>query len=154
MKLKDYNEDFFAERTPGQLFWHFGWRIGAAIVAIALTVTCVGLPLGWFNKAADVVSPQNVEAQYRAAYDNMEAMEAAATQWCSFKHAEDDATDPTVKEQRASQRLAVETNFPRIRALYNAAMEDAFRAKYVKPLDLPDDAPTLDQVVARLGCYP
>jgi hypothetical protein len=122
-------------------------------VAVILAVVCLGVPLGWFSKAAEVISPQNVEEQYRDAYNNMTAMEAAGAQWCSLKIAEDGATDPNVKQQRISQRLAVETNYPRIQALYDAAMQDAFRAKYVKPLELPDTAPSLPQMVAQLGCY-
>jgi hypothetical protein len=56
------------------------------------------------------------------------------------------------RTQRVTQEIAQEQNFARIAANYNAAMRNAFAAKYVRPSDLPAEAPPLSEALHAAGC--
>ena len=79
-------------------------------------------------------------------------LQAIGGQWCTASKAEAAEVNPEFKPQRTSQRIAIEQNYDRVKGVYDGRLADAFRAKLVKPSDVPDRAPTLQQTVAALGC--
>lgn len=145
---------FAPENRP---FWGLGIRWLAVtlgvIVVLGVVFGLLGLGLGWFRATTDVVSPENVKAQYQDAYTNYEALKATAGNVCALKTAIATETDPDARTQRVSQELAYEANFRRIAAAYDAAYDDAFRAKHVGPADLPTKAPDLATELTATGCH-
>jgi preprotein translocase subunit SecF len=110
-----------------------------AFVAILL----IGLGLGWFSAGTDVVSAKNVKAQWAEAYKANEALTASVANVCSAKALVAASTSDAERIQRQSQQAAYEMNYARIASDYDAQVRDAFRAKFVKPGDLPARSPTL-----------
>lgn len=102
----------------------------------------------WVLFLANIFSPQNVSAQWQFAYDNQKALVATAGNVCQARKDEAAQTDPALKAQLTSQRIAYEQNYRRIEAEFDAALSNAFKAKLVKPSDVPSQAPTLDQELA------
>ena len=146
--LGDYDQTWLKRQTLGSLFFK---GLGLFIVA-GLVLGIVGLGAGWFKAGTDIISPDNVKSQWQFAYDTEAALDAIGSQWCTAKKAEDAALTNDERLQRSSQRIAVEQNYDRVAATYNGRLADVFRAKLVKPSDVPDRAPTLTQVVERIRC--
>lgn len=113
------------------------------VVALTLVFGAIGFVGGWFSEAVKVVSPANVKDQWRFAYDYDASLTAIAHQWCSAKQVEDAELNPDYKSQRITQRIAIENNYNAVAARYNGRLADAFRAKFVKPPDVPNEAPSL-----------
>lgn len=134
------------KQTPGGLFL----KVVGVFILLSLFFGIIGFFGGWFNTAAKVVSPANVEKQWDFAYSYNNQLGAIAGNWCSAKQAEAAATGDA-KDQRVTQRLAQENLYRTREAEYNAALQNAFKAKLVKPTDVPPVAPTLDQEIASLG---
>lgn len=148
-RIRDYDEDYVLNQRPARL----GWKILGVVVAVALVLGCVGFAFRWLNAGAEVVSPQNVKAQWQFAYDYDEALAGAARQWCTIRQAEVQAPEGSdAQVQRASQRIAVEQLYARNKAEYDARLRDAFRAKWVKPSDVPVRAPALEEKLQEVGC--
>lgn len=149
----DSARPFAPENRP---VWGLGFRWLAAgigvIVLLGVVFGLVGLALGWFRSTTEVVSPENVRAQYQDSYTNFEALRATAGDICSARAAVAAETLPDVREQRVTQELAYEENYHRIAAAYDSAYEDAFRAKHVGPTDLPAKAPDLATELVAVGC--
>ncbi len=122
------------------------------ILVLGLVFGVLGFALGWYRADSDVVSPQNVKAQYQDAYTNFEALKATAGDVCSALTAIDAETDPDARSQRVSEELAYEQNYRRIAADYDAAYDNVFQAKHVGPADLPRTAPGLDAELTTVGC--
>jgi hypothetical protein len=143
------------DRDPvvARALWGSGVRWFAAGLAVLVVLGLTGLALGWFTAATDVVSPENVKAQYQDTYGNYEALKATAGDICAAKAAVAAETDPDTRSQRVSQELAYEANYRRIAAAYDAAYDDAFRAKHVGPADLPHTAPDLPTELDAAGCH-
>jgi len=125
----------------------------AALTGLALIVTGIGFFAGWFQAGVEVVSPANVKEQWAFAYSYDRSLSALAGTWCSAKTAEAAETDPDYRSQRITQRLAYENQYRSVEAQYDAALANAFKAKLVKPSDVPTVAPTLDQKVQKLGLH-
>ncbi|MGZ6005170.1 MAG: hypothetical protein ACXWLH_03380 [Candidatus Saccharimonadales bacterium] len=142
-QIGQYNGDeavtWLKRQTPLGLVLKF---VGL-LIAIMVVTGILGFARGWWDTAVKVVSPENVTKQWKFAYSYDKSLTASAQQWCSVKGAEVQATDPDERSQRTSQRLAIELNYSRIQAQYDAALANAFEAKYVKPPDVPRTAPTL-----------
>ncbi|HEY4460869.1 MAG TPA: hypothetical protein VGN81_41595 [Pseudonocardiaceae bacterium] len=136
--------------------WGLGvrWLVASTVVVVVLALVfgVLGVALGWYNAATDVVSPENVKAQYQDAYSNFEALKATAGDVCSARAAVTAETDPDARTQRVSQELAYEQNYRRIAASYDAAYDNAFQAKHVGPTDLPHTAPDLNAELKVVGC--
>jgi hypothetical protein len=124
------------------LWWAFGLFVVAAIV-----LPIGNLAFGWFNSTLQVVSPQNVREQYSTAYGDWEGMKQAATVVCNFRPVVNAETDPGLKSQRIGELAAYGQNYARIAQDYNAAYDNAFRAKHVGPGDIPKVAPSLDDMM-------
>jgi hypothetical protein len=122
------------------------------ILVLGLVFGVLGFVLGWYRADTDVVSPQNVKAQYQDAYTNFEALKATAGDVCSALAAIDAETDPDARSQRVSEELAYEQNYRRIAADYDAAYDNVFQAEHVGPADLPHTAPGLDAELTTVGC--
>jgi hypothetical protein len=123
----------------------------AAFVALVVGGTALGFALNWGQAAVQVVSPDNVRAQWQFAYTYDESLGALAGNWCTAKQSETAEKDPDYRSQLGVQRRAYENQYRSVEAQYNAALRNAFKAKLVKPSDVPSTAPTLDQKVQALG---
>ncbi|UTU09701.1 hypothetical protein CcrBL47_gp416 [Caulobacter phage BL47] len=117
-----------------------------AVVLVILTANA----LGWLGAGSNVVSAGNVKAQWAEAYKAHESLGSAAFSVCSAEKALANAITDGERIQRQTQLSAYEQNYARIAGEYNAQMADGFRAKYVKPADLPDRAPSLTE--SKLAC--
>lgn len=151
-KLKDYDEAYVSDKVGSMTLGGLLVRALGIVIALALVFGVIGFFAGWFNAAKEVVSPANVKAQWQFAYDYDEQLDAIAQQTCQMRQVEAAETDPAFKTQRTSQRVAIEQNYFRVEAEYNGRLRDAFRAKLVAPTDVPDQAPSLDENLAEVGC--
>lgn len=123
------------------------WLLFAIILlflAVAIMVP-TGWALGWWAEPWRVTSAQNVREQWRFAYTYDESLQAAARQVCSADAALGSATTDTERTQRRSQLIALEQNYARIQAEYDARLRNAFEAGLVAPSDVPRKAPDLAQ---------
>jgi hypothetical protein len=145
----EHETNWLGRQTPFGLVM----KVLAGVLVLSVVFGVVGFAAGWFRTGTDIISPQNVTEQWRFAYDYDESLGAIAKQWCTAKKVEDAETDPEVKAQRVNQTTAQSNNYDRVAAEYNGRLRDAFRAKWVKPSDVPTQAPTLEDKVAQLGCY-
>lgn len=128
----------------------------ALIAVLVALVATVGFVFGWFAVPGRVLGPENVQAQFQQAYDDINSLNAIAANICIAEKARDkypagsdgyNAFEATV--------VAQETNFQRVQNHYNGYIHDPFRAKLVRPRDLPDPAPTETEALAALpggGC--
>lgn len=146
--IGEYDDAYFRRQSPLGL----ALKLLGVVVGLIVVLTVVGFGLGWFRASTAVVSPTNVKAQWQFAYDYNANLKAIAGQWCTAKSAEDSETNPEYKPQRTSQRIAIEQNYDRVKGIYDGRLADAFRAKLVRPSDVPDHAPTLKESTAALGC--
>lgn len=124
--------------------------VGFVLALLGVMILAWGM--GWLDKGSSTVSAQNYQEQWRDAYDNYTSLEATAKNVCRARKNESASTDENSKMQLMAQRTAYEQNYERIAANYNAAMADAFRAKLVRPGDLPTRAPLLEDLLAEGGC--
>lgn len=148
-RLRDINEDSVGNLTPAGLFL----RVMAAIAVFAVVFGLLGFVLGWFNTAVKVVSPNNVQAQYGAIYQDYQALQKGAQNVCDLRVARDQSTTADEKSQRVSQVLASQQLFNRNAADYDARWQNAFQAKYVGPHDVPITAPALPALTGQIsGC--
>ena len=124
-------------------------KIVFSVVGVLLLILIGLWALGWMTVPFQVTSPENVQKQWAFAYQYEESLRASASQYCSARSAVESATSDNEKSQRRSQMLAVEQNYARIQAEYDAKLRNAFEAKLVKPSDVPTQAPTLTEMVQR-----
>lgn len=147
--LKQYDEEYVGNLTPRRIIL---WVV-MVVVVLGVAIPLLGLPLGWYNKAVDVVSPKNVEAQYTAIYQDYQALQKGAQNVCDLRMARDQSTSDDEKSQRVSQVLASQQLFNRNAADYDARWMNAFQAKYVGPNDVPTIAPTMSELTSQIdGC--
>lgn len=126
-------------------------KIIALVVVTIVALMFFGWALGWFAAPLQATSADNVRKQFAFAYQYEESLNAAALQYCTSR----DARDRTERgseahTQRETQVIAIEQNYSRIAAEYNAKLSNAFEAKLVAPPDVPKRAPTLAENVAKL----
>lgn len=119
------------------------WLVGIFIF-LAVLFGVIGFVGGWLSVPGKVASPQNVEKQWDSAYSNFNSLRAQAQTVCDAEVQVRQAEAGSVKTQRESQLAVYQQNYRRIEADYNQAMDNAFKARLVKPPDLPDKAPSLD----------
>jgi uncharacterized iron-regulated membrane protein len=122
--------------------------IGA--IVLVLVLVAIGLASSWFGLVVNKVSPANVQEQWQFAYEGKNNMVSAAQQACAAQKAVEAETDPQAKTQRRDQLNAIVLNYSRIEANYNAGVQNAFKAKYIKPNDVPTTAPTLQEEEAAV----
>ncbi len=141
----DNAEEDFRGMTVGK----FIFRVVAGAIVLGLIISVFGFFAGWFNTAKDVVSPQNVKAQYEFAYTYDQSLGSIARQYCNSKVNETKITGDNLPQVQM-QTSAYYNNYTRVAGEYTAALQNAFKAKYVKPADVPQTAPTIEQKVAQL----
>lgn len=148
MKIRDYNEEYVKSRTI------FGLSVKVIGIGLAvLLVLCgAGFVFRWLRTASDVVGPENVTKQWEFAYTYDRSLTAIANNWCTARTDELAETNTEVRPQLRAQRTAHEQNFNRVKAEYDAALANAFKAKLVKPPDVPTEAPTLKEKLLEVGC--
>lgn len=137
---------------PSVSTWvRWGCGLGAAVLLLSAVGGILGFANNWFQAGVTVISPENVKAQFQAAYDDINSLSAIAQNICTLTKARDaELKGSEAYTQRESQLLAQEQNFQRVQNHYNAYIHDAFRAKYVRPRDLPDPAPTEAQEISAV----
>jgi cell shape-determining protein MreC len=149
-RLKDYNEDYLADKVGNMTPLGIAARFVGFILVLVVLFAVIGFIGGWFNTAKDVVSPKNVKNQYQFAYTYNEALKGIAQNVCNYQKAYDSETDLAIKSQRQTQLLAEESLYQQRQREYDAQLENAFQAKYVKPADVPTKAPTLSNEIAAV----
>ncbi len=125
-----------------------GKIVGLTLLGI-IGFMAVAWGLGWVAVPLQVTSSENVQKQWAFAYQDEESLRASAAQYCSAKKAVEIATSDNEKSQRRSQQLAIEQNYARIQAEYDAKLRNAFEAKLVRPADVPARAATLSDMVMQ-----
>lgn len=146
--------DYRAPRPPNRsetgsyMAWIIWGLLFILVVGVIGTVTgaYASLAARWATTPAQVFSPENVRAQWQFAYDYQASLEASARNVCLFEAQVASAPTAEDRSARDSQLLATQNNYNRIAAEYNGRLADAFRAKLVRPSDVPETAPTLTQM--------
>lgn len=149
-RVRDY--DNYVENSKPT---HLAVKLILVGFVILLLLCGLGWVFRWGKAATDVVGPENVKAQWQFAYDYDESLRASASNWCTLRKQEVQAGkigDRDAMNQRGSQRIATEQLYERNKAEYDARLRDAFRAKWVKPTDVPTKAPTLDEKLVEINC--
>ena len=77
-------------------------------------------------------------------------MDAQARNVCTAQVAASNESDPFIRSQRQSQVLAYQQSYNRLAAEYNAQADNVFEGSVVNPPDVPRNAPTLDQEMAKV----
>lgn len=140
----DLDELFEVNPSRKGVVWFLKWFF--TFVLIAVIIGTVGWGLKWLFVPAQVASVENVRDQWRFAYEYDEKLKAIASQICIGKKAVEQSTESAdARTQRLSQLIAIEQNYARVEAEYNARLRNAFEAKLVKPSDVPSRAPTVDE---------
>lgn len=118
--------------------------VGVKVIIIVFVLAVVMIPLslafGWFSGEANIYSFSHVRQEYQFGYDYDRSMVATAQNVCAAKST--GADSQTI--------LAYTTTYNNNEATYDARMADTFRAKRVKPGDLPLVAPTLKERIRAL----
>jgi len=130
-------------RTTG---WFFRWWFWLLLVLIVMSISIgvLGWVLGWISVPGRIVSPENVEEQWRFAYQYSESLESQALQVCAAEEVLAASTTDNERAQRRSHLLAMEQNYFRIQQEYDARLRNAFEAGLVAPPDVPRRAPSLE----------
>jgi hypothetical protein len=108
------------------------------------------LTVGWLFFSSSKISSSNVSAQWKFAYQYSESLKTIARQACVADQAVSQSEGGEERTQRRSQALAVKQNYARVQAEYDAAVKNAFEAKYVRPADVTAEAPSLVQMQMRV----
>lgn len=143
---EDFDDLYQVQPTAKGISWFLKWFF--AITFVVLVMGGVVWGLKWLLVPAQVASVENVREQWRFAYQYDESLRAIAQQICSASKAVREAEDSNEKTQRRSQLVALEQNYARVEAEYNAKLRNAFDAKLVKPSDVPEKAPTMKESVS------
>ncbi len=146
--MRDSNElkNYAPDRNVAK--FAIGWIF--FIVGLALTAGVIGWVLNWASVPGKIASSENVRKQWAFAYEYEESLKSAARQVCSAEKAAEAAQLPDERTQRRSQVLALEQNYSRIQAEYDARLRDAFQAKLVAPEDVPKRASELSTMKSQV----
>ena len=119
----------------------------AIFIGISIAGGVMGLAGGWFNKAVEVTGPANVSSQYQAVINDYKAMEAAAMNTCDVTNSPAEDSDPMLIEDPA---FAYRAQYRRIAVDYNTRQNNIFQAKLVGPKGYPRNAPSLEEMQAKV----
>jgi len=140
----------YKDYEPNRGLFRLSARWVLFIVGILIFLGVVGWVVRWASVPGQVISPENVRAQWAWAYDTEEAMTAAAVQYCAAVVALDASGTEFAREQRQTQATFLAQNYARIAAEYNGRMRDAFRAGLVAPPDVKQRAIPLEDMVLQV----
>lgn len=119
-------------------------KLTLSILGALVALLVAGWALGWVNVGGQTASAENVRQQWAEAYRSHESLQAIGANICRARTLAEASTSDSERIQRQTQVVAQEQNYERVAAQYDAQMADGFRAKYVKPGDLPERAASLD----------
>ncbi len=162
MRVSDkgrYSDDL-SDYGPDRQTFGFGlrwWFAGLAFILILATSAGVAhFAFGWLSVPGQVFGVENVRTQFQTAYDDINSLNAVAANICiAEKQRNLYPVGTDGYNTGESNVVAQEQNFQRIENHYNAYVSDPFRAKLVRPRDLPYPAPTEAEAIASLpggGC--
>lgn len=141
-ELRNYGPDKNTTSFAGKwLLW---------IIGMVLVLGAIGWVINWASVPGEIASAENVKKQWEFAYTYEESLKSAARQVCSAERALTDAQLPDERTQRRSQVMALEQNYSRIQAEFNARLRNAFQAKLVAPSDVPETAPELSAMKSKV----
>lgn len=113
------------------------WSTIGILLAIILVVGGLNYIGAWGSKAAEVVSPQNVQKQHEVVIDHYNSMIAAAGNACTVQQSaakEKTSKTPVIVEDPT---LAYAATFRRIVSTYNSSVDNLFKAGIVAPPGYP-----------------
>ena len=125
-------------------------KTSAIFLAVVIALMLIFWVVGWLSVPFQVTSSENTQKQYAFVYQYEESLRAMAAQYNAAEKALKEATSENEQSQRRSHLLAIEQNYARVQAEYDAKLRNAFEAKYVRPSDVPPRAPTLAEMRVRL----
>lgn len=129
--------------TRHPIFWAL-----FTVSILAGFIMALSFAFGWIGAATDVISPNNVRAQYHTIIQSYNALEAQAENVCGAEDAaETGRSGPTFIEDPA---LAYKATYRKIAVKYNTAQENFFEAKIAGPGGYPTRAPTLKEMEAKV----
>lgn len=111
--------------------------VGVLIVLLIGVAGC-NYAVSWGDKAAEVVSPENVEIQYTQVIEKFEALQDAANNACTASTVAKADGNPLLIEDPAQAYAATYRN---IRTDYNRRQANLFEAKVVGPSVYPKQIP-------------
>lgn len=126
-----------------------GFKTTLIIILCFVVLLVISWAAGWITMPFQTTSVQNVKQQWAFAYQYDESLKAIAQQVVNTQKLVDSSTGDT-KTQRETQLLAYQNNYARVKAEYDAKLKNAFEAKWVKPSDVPDIAPTLEEMIQQI----
>ena len=143
----------WGDLSPNRQLTIFGLKWWTWLIIAAIVIGATFFALNWLNAGVKVISPDNVRAQFQQGYDDYNALQQTANNVCQAIKDENATTAGSNEHsQRTSQRIAYQQNYNRIAGEYNAFMSDPFRAKLVRPGDLPAQAPALEIMLTQVHC--
>lgn len=118
--------------------WYFA-AVGA-IVLVAVTLSLIGLGMGWFNAGGKVISADNVKKQHTVVIGQYQDMIGAAENACSAQQAA--AGTKTDKDALVleSPIAAREATFRSLVSKYSATVDNPFEGQVVVPDGYPTSA--------------
>jgi len=122
--------------------------VGIGVLVLVLLVGCAvaSAALGWITLPIDLFSRGNVQEQFTTGYDLYESLQSTSQAVCTAEAAVEAESNPDARTQRQSQLIAYETNYARISADYDKWSRNIFEGGLVRPSDLPDRAPSLQNM--------
>src|SRR3989344_2199193 len=133
----------YRDLYPNKGFLGLGLVWWGVILGIVVVGIVSNFALGWIATPFRVAGVQNVEKQWEDTYTWYNKLKASAGNVCQAETVLKTAPEAD-KSQRQSQVMAYQQNYRQIQSDYDASVQNAFKAKLVKPADLPATAPTLD----------
>jgi hypothetical protein len=138
-------DDFDTKSVWKIIFWIIG-----VVVALTIILGLIGLPLGWFDAILHKASPQNVEVQYTYGYDHLTAMRGITGNVCQFETVATQAAGTADSGQRLTQLMQEQSLYRMREQEYDSWAANIFTGKIVHPADLPNTAPTLDEMKTQI----
>jgi hypothetical protein len=127
-------------RTPvGVIMW-LGLLALCTVVALAFLAA-----ITWGEKAASVVSPENVEKQYSVVIKSFESLTTAADTACMAGTGVDGGPNSPVFVE--SPAVAYAGTYRNIRTTYNSAQANVFEAGLVGPSGYPKYIPNFPESI-------
>lgn len=130
--------------------WKWYWKTLATVAGLLLSAQLIFTLAGW-NSLFSIFTANNVIEKWKEAYQKYEALEQSANNICIAQKAVDSAPSADVS-QRTTQLLAYQRNYNNISAQYNAAVKNPLDAGLVKPAELPSQAPSMNDMLKKVGC--
>lgn len=145
MSHRDNRPDY---ADTGWIMRWFFWFV-STLMLLTIIGSIFDWSFSWLSVPGQVTSVQNVREQWQFAYDYEASLKAGARQVCDAQRAVERAEGEPERIARRDHMFAYQVNYQRIKAEYDAALANAFEARFVKPPDVPDRAPSLEENMMR-----